>query len=289
MIGFCKRLLFFSPLFLCYSAAHCAESADVSTKAYKLHEIFGLPITNAMITSWFFSILLIVIVRFAVGKKPRLIPSHGQAVVESMLEGIRNTVEPIVGKRMIAVTFPLLIGYFAFILIQNWSGLLPGVGTFGHYDQEGHLLYFFRPANSDLNMTLALASVSMVAWLYYCLRYEGAKSIIHHLFGNKAEKGTVHPLLYGVLFFVFIFVGLIEVVSILLRLVSLSFRLFGNVFGGENLLNSMHSLSASIHKIASFVIPVPFYFLEMLIGLIQALVFTLLVAVYIGLMCNHDN
>lgn len=245
-----------------------------------------------MVTSWIISFFIVLGIRLAIGMKPQLIPTRSQAVVESLVEGLRNTVEPIVGKRMIKVTFPLLIGYFVFIVIHNWSGLLPGVGTIGHYDNLGHFIYFIRPANSDLNMTLALASVSMVAWMYYCLRYEGAKSIIHHLFGNKADKGSVHPLLYSVLFFIFLFVGFIEVISILLRLVSLSFRLFGNVFGGENLLVSMQHLGLTANKtndILAYILPVPFYFLELLIGLIQALVFTLLVAVYIGLICNHDD
>lgn len=257
----------------------------VSPSAYKLVErtwLFGLPITNSMVTGWFISLLLILAIRIAV-RKPKLIPSAGQAIVEDVVVGIRDIMEPIVGKKMIGVTFPLLITLFFFILIHNWSGMLPGVGAFGFYDASGTLKYWMRPGNADLNMTLGLALVTSVfAWGYFVFRYAGLKTLIYDLFGNKADPAEMPKLIYIGLFPIFFAVGLIEVVSILFRPVSLSFRLFGNVLGGENLLTSMTSIFA-------YVIPVPFYFLELLIGLVQALVFTLLTAVYIGLICNHGD
>ncbi len=257
----------------------------VSPSAYKLVErtwLFGLPITNSMVTGWFISLLLILAIRIAV-RKPKLIPSAGQAIVEDVVVGIRDIMEPIVGKKMIGVTFPLLIALFFFILLHNWSGMLPGVGAFGYYDASGNLKYWMRPGNADLNMTLGLALVtSIFAWSYFVFRYAGAKALIYDLFGNKADPAEVPKLIYVGLFPIFFAVGLIEVVSILFRPVSLSFRLFGNVLGGENLLANMTSIFA-------YVIPVPFYFLELLIGLVQALVFTILTAVYIGLICNHGD
>ncbi len=261
-------------------ALAAGEGAPVSQSPYLLTEVFGLPITNSMVTSWVFSLLIILSIRWAV-RKPKLVPTGAQAVVESLVEGVRDLIAPIVGKHMVKPTFPLLIGFFTFILIHNWSGLLPGVGSFGLRDGE-HLTYFFRPANTDLNMTLALAIVSFVAWMYFIFRYAGLKAVAYDLFGNKADKSELPGGLYYFLFLIFIAVGVIEVISILLRLVSLSFRLYGNMFGGENLLTSMTGL-------APWIVPVPFYFLETLIGLVQALVFTLLVAVYIGLICNHDS
>lgn len=265
-----------------FAAAPAAFGADggVSPYAYKIFGEGGF-ITNAMVTSWVISIALIVAVRAAVGT-PTIIPGKGQAVVENLVMGLRDTVEPIVGKRMIGPTFPLLIGLFTFILIHNWSGLLPGVGTFGFYGEDGTLKYWMRPGNADLNMTLALAIVHFVAWLYFVLRYAGFKTLALDLFGNKADPKEVPGGIYIVLFGVFAVVGVIEVVSIIFRPVSLSFRLFGNVFGGENLLTSMTGL-------VPWIVPVPFYFLEVLIGFVQALVFTLLVAVYIGLICNHGE
>lgn len=257
----------------------------VSPSPYTLVEktpFFGLPITNSMVMSWAISLIIILAVRAMVGK-PKLVPSAGQAVVENLLDGIRGIMEPIVGKSLIGKVFPLLIGLFTFILIQNWSGLLPGVGAFGFYDDHGHLKYWMRPGNADLNMTIGLALVSaVVGWTYFVLRYAGVKVLIFDLFGNKADPKEVPKVIYILLFPIFFMVGIIEVVSILFRPVSLSFRLFGNVFGGENLLANMTDL-------ASWIVPVPFYFLEILIGGVQALVFTLLTAVYIGLICNHGD
>lgn len=265
--------------------ASATPALAVSPSAYKLVDqtfLFGLPITNSMVTSWVISILLILAVRTAVGR-PKLIPGAGQAMVENIVSGIRDIIEPIVGPRMIKVTFPLLISLFFFILIQNWSGMLPGVGAFGYYDEKGVLKYWMRPGNADLNMTIALALVTAIgAWTYFVLRYAGIKALIYDLFGNKADPNEVPKAIYIGLFPIFAAVGLVEVVSIAFRPVSLSFRLFGNVFGGENLLVNMTSIFA-------WVVPVPFYFLELLIGLVQALVFTLLAAVYIGLICNHGD
>lgn len=270
-----------------FSALLCpifAADTAVSPSAYHLWEIPGihLPITNSMVTSWIFSLILILIIRLAIGTKPQLIPSKGQAVVENIITGIQNMIEPIVGKHMVKHTFPLLVCFFIYILIHNWSGLIPGVGTFGHYDEHGHLLYYFRPGSADLNFTLALAIVSFVSWLYFIFRYAGFKTIAYDLFGNKADKRDVPSTAYYILFLIFFGVGIIEIISIVFRLVSLSFRLFGNIFGGENLITS-------ITGIFSYILPIPFYFLEILIGFIQALVFTLLTAIYIGLICNHGE
>ncbi len=268
----------------CFGLLIVAEANAVSPSPYKLVDetLLGLPITNSMVMSWVVSLLIIAVVRLMV-RKPMLIPSAGQAMIENLLLGIRDIMEPIVGKHMIGKVFPLLIGLFTFILIHNWSGLLPGVGAFGLRDAEGHIKYWLRPGNADLNMTIALALVAAIgAWGYFVLRYAGIRTLIHDLFGNKADPREVPRLIYLLLFPIFFFVGLVEVISILFRPVSLSFRLFGNIFGGENLL-------ANMTELAGWIVPVPFYFLELLIGAVQALVFTLLTAVYIGLICNHGG
>ena len=260
------------------------EAFAVSPSPYHLVKdgLLGLPITNSMAMSWVISLLIILGVRAMVGR-PSLIPSAGQAVVENLLSGLRDIITPIVGNDMIRRVFPLLMGLFVFILIHNWSGLLPGVGAFGFYDESGQLKYWMRPGNADLNMTIALALVAAVAaWLYFVLRYAGPKTLLHDLFGNKANPKEVPKAIYLLLFPIFFFVGLVEVVSILFRPVSLSFRLFGNIYGGENLL-------ANMTELAGWIVPVPFYFLELLIGFVQALVFILLTSVYIGLICNHES
>jgi F-type H+-transporting ATPase subunit a len=268
------------PIFLLgfFGLAPLAHAASPSAQ-----EIWkGIPITNSMVTSWVIAAILIIVIRAAV-KKPTLIPNRGQAVVEGIVEGVKGLIEPIVGHRMVAVTFPLLAALFVYILIQNWSGLLPGVGTIG-WGEPGskEFVELIRPGHADLNTTLALALISFSAWLYYIFRYAGIKAIAYDLFGNKADKSEVPLLIFFPLFGVFFVVGLIEIVSIIFRPVSLSFRLFGNVFGGENLLHAMFHLFP-------WGLPIPFYILELLIGLVQALVFTLLVAVYIGLICNHET
>lgn len=268
-------------LWLLSGGSLSAAEGGVSPAPYELFTIGSLPVTNSMVLSWAISLLIIIVIRAMIGT-PRLIPNAGQAVVENLFEGIRDIIEPIVGKRMLMPTLPLLLGLFTFILIQNWSGLLPGVGAFGFYDETGHFKYWMRPGTADLNMTLALAAIHFVAWLYFVIRYAGVGSLLHHTFGNKADPKEVPLPIYIGLFALFFVVGAIEVVSILFRNVSLPFRLYGNVYGGESLLSAMTGL-------AGWIVPIPFYFLELLIGLVQALVFVLLVAVYIGLICNHDD
>ncbi len=268
--------------FLALAAAGAAfASGGVEPAATKLFEIPGLhlPITNSIVTSWVVSLLVLIGLRLMV-KKPQLIPSRGQAIVESALEALRGLYQPIVGKKAFPAAFPILICLFLYILFQNWSGLIPGVGSIGlGHEVNGKFLVteaFIRPANADWNGTIALAVVAMVAWAYIIVRYAGMKLIIHDLFGNKADKNELAAYIYYPLSLIFLIVGFIEVVSICIRPFTLSVRLFGNVFGGENLLHS-----------TGFIFP--FYFLETLVGFVQALVFTLLLSVYIGLICNHGD
>jgi F-type H+-transporting ATPase subunit a len=278
-----KLIVILSP----YGTLHAAGDG-VKVTADQITSVGGLPISNSMVTSWIISLLLIIFIKILVGK-PQLIPTKGQLILESVIGGIRGIIEPIVGKKVFFPSFWLLSGLFFFILIQNWSGLLPGVGTVGYgYSVEDHFKVskpLIRPGNADLNMTLALALVANLFWVYFIVKFAGFKAIIKDWFGNKADKSEVSSLIFGFLGVIFLAVGFIEVVSILFRPVSLTFRLFGNVFGGESLLHSMFYLVPQL----KWILPVPFYFMEVLIGLVQALVFMLLISVYIGLICNHDE
>jgi F-type H+-transporting ATPase subunit a len=260
--------------------------SGVAPAAEALFRIGPVSVTNSMVTSWVVALVLIVAVRLAIGRRPRLIPTRAQAMVESLVQGILDLIAPIVGKRAAKPAFPLLVCLFTFILIQNWSGLFPGVGTLRVWQETaagaGEWKEIVRPGNADMNMTIALAVIATVAWAYFILRYAGLKAVMYDWFGNKADRRDVPLPIYLFLYLVFFAVGIIEIVSILFRPVSLSFRLFGNIFGGENLLHIMQELF-------KWGLPIPFYFLEVLIGLVQALVFTLLVSVYIGLICNHDE
>jgi F-type H+-transporting ATPase subunit a len=257
-----------------------ASEGGVAAKALTLFHVGPVPITNSMATSWLVSLILLLLIRMAV-KTPRLIPSRGQAVVESLVEALREVLEPIVGKKTMPAAFPVLLSFFIFILVHNWSGLFPGVGTigWGHRDETGHfhmITPWIRPANADFNGTIALALISFGAWLILIFKYAGPKLILHDIFGNKADKNDLPAPMYYGLSIIFMFVGVIEILSICIRPLTLSARLYGNVFGGENLLHS------------TWFAP-PFYFMELLVGLVQAFVFTLLSAVYIGLICNHGD
>jgi len=256
-----------------------SESA-ISPKPDIVLHVGPLPVTNSMIATWVIAIILIVAIRLAV-RKPRLVPTRGQAIVESLVTGVMDLITPITGPRVARPAFPLLVGLFTYILIQNWSGMIPGFGTLKIL-QHGQWVDLIRPGDADMNSTFALACVSMIAWLYLIIRYAGPRVILYELFGNKADKNDIPAVLYYILFVVFFGVGLIEVISIGLRLVSLSCRLFGNMLGGENLMHSMYGIE-------KWLLPTPFYFLEILTGFVQALIFTLLVAVYIGLICNHEG
>lgn len=276
------KLVTFLSLSLATSlSVSAAEAHGIAAAAEPLFHVGPLPITNSMVTSWVVAAVLIIVIRLAI-KKPKLVPTRGQAVVENLVQGVRDLITPIVGNKVAKHAFPLLVCLFTFILIQNWSGLFPGVGTVYMFNHEEGWKEFVRPGNADLNGTIALAIVAIVCWFYFIMRYAGPALVLKDIFGNKADKKEVPAAIYYPLFLVFFAVGLIEIVSIAFRPISLSFRLFGNVFGGENLL---HSMSA----ITPWVLPVPFYFLELLIGFVQALVFTLLVSVYIGLICNHGD
>jgi F-type H+-transporting ATPase subunit a len=257
-----------------------AEPSGVETAATALFRIGPLPVTNSMVTSWVVALILIIAIRVAI-MRPKLIPSRSQAIVENLVEGILDLISPIVGKKVAMPAFPLLICLFTFILIQNWSGLFPGVGTIYMVNHKSGLwMELIRPGDADMNATIALAAVAFCGWFYFIMRYAGPVFVFKDLFGNKADKKQTPAIIYYPLYAIFFGAGLIEVVSILFRPVSLSFRLYGNIFGGENL---MHAMSG----IEKWGLPAPFYFLELLIGFVQAFVFMLLVSVYIGLICNH--
>ena len=273
--------LSFLPLLIASAATAFAagDGSGVSPRAAPL--FFGDLITNSILTGWVFSAIVVVLIMRMVGK-PSIVPSKGQALMEALISGLKDLFEPIVGKKAFPAAFPILVTLFIFILLNNWMGLLPGVGTigWGHGENWWNLEHIssplIRPFTSDFNGTLALAILSFGAWAILVFKFAGLKLLLVDLFGNKAEKKETPGWLYPILTLVFLVVGCIEVFSIILRPFTLSVRLFGNVYGGENLL----------HGTTFFFV---FYFMELLVGLIQAVVFTLLTSVYIGLICNHGD
>lgn len=254
-------------------------------------------ITNSTV---FALIVTAAIVLFARGatRSMELVPHGRQNFFEAILSGLYDMLEGIVGKHMIPKVFSLLATIFLFIVCSNWSGLLPGVGTIGFTEgTRGAFLSadtidtpLLRPAAADMNTTLAIAAVFMVLWLWWTVRELGAGGFILHLF---APKGGVQGALAIALLPIFLFVGAIEIISIVFRPVSLSLRLYGNVYAGETLLLTMGGLGDAMPPFLSFILsvllPLPFYFLEIMIGLLQALVFMLLCAVYISLSTSHEG
>jgi F-type H+-transporting ATPase subunit a len=257
-----------------------------------------LPSLGWFTNSFVFTVIvtgLIIIVARAATRRMDLVPSGAQNFIEALVETLYGTFENIVGRHMINKVFPVIATLFIFICAANWIGLVPGVGTIG-WGKPGPGLFslteidrpLLRPADADLNMTLGMAVMFMILWLFWTLRDVGLLGFVKEIFGPKGEvKGWLGPFLIVI----FLFVGVIEILSILLRPVSLSLRLFGNIFAGETLLHTMTSLGlalpAPLGWIASVVFPLPFFFLELLVGVLQALVFSALCGVYIRLSTSH--
>jgi F-type H+-transporting ATPase subunit a len=245
-------------------------------------------ITNSMIVTWIVAVALIVFARLAT-KQIREVPEGIQNFWEWLVESLHDFLEGIIGADLVKRTFWFFATVFIFILASNWFGLLPGVGTigWGHPDAQGHLTHLseplFRGVNADLNMTLAMSMVFFVCWTIWALQANGPGGFVLHLFG---PKGDTTGFLKVLMIAVFVLVGVLEVVSILFRPVSLSFRLYGNIFAGENMLETMTTLGGAAF---GWLLPIPFYFMELLVGLVQALVFMLLTAVFTLLICQHDE
>jgi F-type H+-transporting ATPase subunit a len=263
-------------------------ATDVGWLAYLTNSIFVAAIVVTAVTLW---------ARTAT-RKMQLVPGGQQNLFEAIVEALYVTVEGIVGRHMAKKAFSLLATIFIFILVANWFALLPGVGSIGWGPKEGFLTVkeatvpLLRPATADLNMTLGIAAFFMILWLWWTLREVGIVGFLDHTFG---VKGGVQGAMFFVLAPIFLFVGVIEVISTIFRPISLSLRLFGNVFAGETLLVSMITLGKQlgmpplVSGLMAILVPVPFYFLELLIGLLQAGVFMLLCAVYLQLSTTHDE
>lgn len=253
--------------------------------ALEITRVLGFPITNSMLVMWIVAIGLILFARLTT-RKVKAVPDGAQNLAEWMVEGLYNFLQRILGGHLTERTFWLLATIFIFILAANWISLVPGVGTigWGHYTEHGFRVDrpLLRGANADLNLTLAMALVFFAAWIVWSIREVGVRGMFRELF---LPKGQSSGIMRVVLILVFFAVGFIEIISILFRPVSLSFRLYGNTFAGENMLETMSKL---VHGLG-WLLPVPFYLLELLVGLVQALVFMLLPAVFTLLMCHHEE
>ena len=249
----------------------------------------GLPITNSLITSWV-SVLVIVVLSVALRLKMKKIPGKLQHFFEYILEGGLNLSDQVTGSRKTTQkVFPFAISIFFFVLVNNWLGILP-LGGFGMVQTGADgstFVPFLRSGTADINTTLMLALASVVASNIFGIVVIGAwkafnKYVNLKALGSIVSKVRKQPsiLLEAPVMF---FVGILEFVGEFAKIASLSFRLFGNVFAGEVLLASMSALFA-------YGLPIPFLFLEIIVGFIQALIFAMLTLVYFTIASqDHDE
>jgi F-type H+-transporting ATPase subunit a len=290
-------LLGFAPL--AGRSAAAAEAEAVPTESQPKHEEGGLPahpiiifekgpvaITNSMVIIILTTILIVTFAQ-VVSRHIQPVPGGAQNFAEWVVESLYNFFGDVLGPELIKKTFWFFGSIFLFILVTNWFGLIPGVGTIGWgvTDAAGHFHLtrpWLRGGNADLNMTSAMALLFFALWIIWAIQANGVVGSLKHIFAPGGDSKGAMAIFMGL---IFLGVGVLETISILFRPVSLSFRLYGNVFAGENMLESMMNLVPWL----GWVIPLPFYFLEMLVGLVQALVFALLTAVFTLLICEHEE
>ncbi len=270
------------------SSAFGAETeAPVPLKPQVLVQIGQFAVTNSMLVTWIVAAAIIIFAQIAT-RRVQAIPSGAQNFWEWLVESLYNFLETIIGPELVKKTFWFFATIFVFILFVNWFGLVPGIGTigWGHYDAANGVFHVDRPllrgGNADLNMTTAMAAIFFVLWFVWALQANGVGGFLKHLFAPKGETTGVVKILMIVIFFA---VGWLEVISILFRPIALSFRLFGNIYAGESILEAMSTMV----PVLSPILPLPFYFLEVLVGFVQALVFMLLTAVFTMLIAQHGD
>jgi F-type H+-transporting ATPase subunit a len=269
--------------------SHGGEAAHVqhvlTPYAIDLWKIGPLTITNSMLVTWIVALGVIIFAQVAT-RRIQEVPSGVQNFWEWLVESLYEFLEGIIGSDLVRKTFWFFASIFVFLLFANWAALVPGVGTIGWGVRDAHGFHvtepLFRGAAADLNLTLAIAMVFFVCWGVWALQANGPMGFLKHLFAPKGDASGPLKLLLIVVFFA---VGFLEIISIMFRPVSLSFRLYGNIYAGEIMLESMAHLVPSL----AWLVPIPFYFLELLVGLVQALVFMLLTAIFTMLICQHDE
>ena len=246
--------------------------------------------TNSTIMVWI-AVGLIILFCQAATRKMSLIPSGFQNFAEWVVESLYDFLEGLMGAHLVKRVFWFFGTIFFFILTVNYLALIPGVGTVGWntVDAAGHKGFtpWLRGGNADINLTAAMAFTFATLWFYWAITENGFKGFIGHIF---APKGNFRGLMLLMMVPIFLFVGVLEVISIAIRPVALTFRLFGNIYGGEQTLESLMALiPKAMQPFLSWLPALPFYFIELLVGFVQALVFTLLCAIFLKLICDHGE
>ncbi len=277
--------LFFQPLF----AEEGLPAAPVP-----LFSIGGFEINNSVIAAAIASIVVIVVVQVAM-RAPKLIPSGLQNFVEWIVELMSNFLESIMGRDTMQRGFWFFGGLLVFIFAGNFLALIPGVGTFGYGHGQGWDFKvtqpFLRGANANDNLTAAYAAIFFFMWFYWCIRQIGVGGVLTDIFGSKVK--FPNPILNFVFILIFFFVGVIEVFSIIVvRPIAFTFRLYGNIYGGESFLDTIFRTAPNAFLATLFLIPG--YMWEFVVAFVQAFVFFILTAVFTGILTNssahaHDD
>ena len=264
-------------------------SQEITLFAEPIFHYGNFSITNALLTSWL-AVAIIIILSLALRSKLREIPGKLQNFFEIIVEGALSLCDQVTNNRALSIRiFPIAISVFFFILINNWLGIMP-LGGFGIVEKAEHgfaFIPFLRSGTADINTTIALAVMAVLGANIFGIFSIGLwktfnKYVNLKVLGGIFTKIRHEPTIIIVAPITF-FVGLIEIVGEFAKVASLSFRLFGNVFAGEVLLVSMAALVA-------YIIPIPFLFLELLVGVIQALIFSILLVVYFTIgASDHDE
>jgi F-type H+-transporting ATPase subunit a len=297
---------------------------EISIPAEPVLELFGYPITNTLLSSWL-SMLVLILGTWAITRRLKVVPGRLQSFLEMIIEGFWNLVEGAAGPKWTPKFFPIVMTIFLFIVTSNWLGLTPLFGAWGvlhHAEEEGYpvrwtsdehnfgILYeepeheaavgehgdryvlapMLRAATTDMNVTLALALVAVGLTQWFGVRALGLPYFGKFLAVGGIVKAFTRPGLgcggrIGAFFMgiIDIFIGIVEFISELGKVVSFSFRLFGNIFAGEVLLGVMAFL-------IPYVISLPFFGLEIFVGLVQALVFMMLsVAFWVVAVSGHGE
>ncbi|MFC1663454.1 F0F1 ATP synthase subunit A [Patescibacteria group bacterium] len=243
----------------------------ISLAAEPLWHIGSFTITNTLLVSWI-AVLLLVVFAFAIRRKVRLVPRGLQNFAEIILGYFLKLTDMITNNRkQTEKFFPVVMTIFLFILVSNYLGLLPGFGSIGFNEvHDGHETFvpLFRTVNSDINVTLALAIISVIVTNVVGIMLIGVVKF------SKRYMNFKNPI--------FTFVGFLEFISELAKFISFSFRLFGNIFAGEVLL-------VVITALVPYLAPLPFYFLELFVGLIQAFVFAVLTLVFMKVAAEEPH
>jgi len=270
---------------------------EVQTETTHEHTLYAEPIfeighfevTNSLFTSW---IALFVILVLGVSFRASLqtVPGKLQNIIEMAVEYFLGIFDAVTGSRERSVKFaPFVLAFFFLILVNNWLGIIPGVGSIGkNIVEDGHEIFvpFLRGGTADLNTTLALASLAVVASHIFGVVPVAAWTYSNKFINIKAFLEIPKKVLKDPSILLVnpikAFVGLVEIIGEVAKVASLSFRLFGNIFAGEVLLASMSAIMA-------FAIPIPFLFLEVIVGLIQALIFAILVLIYVSISTSAEE